>query len=60
MREKTKLEKYLDLYFKMFEENYPLTRTSEMTEEAHIERIKRCIATETKAPEPDYDAEEVY
>ena len=54
------LEKALDAYRNHFGENYPLVITGTASEDEIIDEIERCIETNEKAEEPEYDDNEDY
>lgn len=49
------LEKALDAYREHFGENYPLLITGTASEDEIIDEIERCIETNEKAKEPEYE-----
>lgn len=53
-------DKLLDEYFERFGENYPLVITSQVNFDEHAKRIRKCIDSGKKAPEPEYEAGAVY
>ena len=52
------LEKALDAYRNHFGEDYPLVITGTTSEDEIIDEIERCIETNEKAEEPEYDDNE--
>lgn len=53
-------DKLLDEYFERFGENYPLVITSQVSLSEHAKRIRKCLDSGRKAPEPKYEAGAVY
>lgn len=51
----SKFEKALNEYFVHFGENYPLVISQMIIEDEVIKDISRCIETNTKAKEPEYE-----
>lgn len=54
------LEKALNAYFTKFGENFPLCITDCREDAEIIAEIKRCIETDVKAEEPEYEDENEY
>lgn len=54
------MEKALKRYYEHFGENYPLLITSNLTDDEVIKDIEKCIETNTKAKEPEYDSDGDY
>lgn len=49
------LDKALDAYYEHFDVNYPLGIAATMSEDEIIDDIERCIETNEKAEDPEYD-----
>lgn len=47
-------DKLADEYFERFGENYPLVITSQTSLDEHAKKIRECIQSGKKAPEPKY------
>lgn len=56
----TDLEKALNAYYEHFDENYPLGITGTMSDDEIIDDIERCIESNEKAEDVQYEDDADY